>query len=68
MRANIDMDDRLMRQALRASGRTTKRGVVDEALKLLVQTRSQAGIRKLRGRIRWEGDLESSRSTRSVER
>jgi Arc/MetJ family transcription regulator len=51
----IDIDDRLMRQALRASGRTTKRGVVDEALKLLVQTRSQAAIRKLRGRIRWEG-------------
>lgn len=68
MRTNIDIDDRLMRRALRASGRTTKRAVVDEALKLLVQTRSQAGIRKLRGRIRWEGDLEASRSTRSVER
>jgi Arc/MetJ family transcription regulator len=68
MRTNIDIDDRLMRQALRASGRTTKRAVVDEALKLLVQTRSQAGIRKLRGRIRWEGDLETSRATRSVVR
>ena len=68
MRTNIDIDDRLMRQALRATGRTTKRAVVDEALKLLVQTRSQAGIRKLRGRIRWEGDLEASRSTRSAER
>jgi hypothetical protein len=41
-----------MRQALRASGRTTKRGVVDHALKLLVQTPSQARIRKLRGRSR----------------
>jgi Arc/MetJ family transcription regulator len=68
MRTNIDIDDRLMRQALRASGRTTKRAVVDEALKLLVQTRSQAGIRKLRGRIRWEGDLEASRATRSAVR
>jgi Arc/MetJ family transcription regulator len=68
MRTNIDIDDRLMRQALRASEQTTKRGVVEEALKLLVQTRSQAGIRKLRGRIRWEGDLEVSRSTRSVVR
>ena len=63
MRTNIDIDDRLMRQALRASGRTTKRGVVDEALKLLVQTRSQAGIRKLRGRIRWEGDLKATERT-----
>ena len=66
MRTNIDIDDRLMRQALRLSGRSTKRGVVDEALKLLVQTRSQSGIRKLRGRIRWEGDLEISRATRSA--
>jgi Arc/MetJ family transcription regulator len=68
MRTNIDIDDRLMRQALRASGRTTKRAVVDEALKLLVQTRSQAGIRKLRGRIQWHGDLEASRATRSLAR
>ena len=68
MRTNIDIDDRLMRQALRASGRTTKRAVVDNALKLLVHTRSQAGIRKLHGRIRWEGDLEASRATRSVVR
>jgi Arc/MetJ family transcription regulator len=68
MRTNIDIDDRLMRQALRASGGTTKRAVVAEALKLLIQTRSQAGIRKLRGRIRWEGDVEASRATRSVVR
>ena len=68
MRTNIDIDDRLMRQALRASGRTTKRAVVDEALKLLVQTRSQAGIRKLRRRIRSAGDLEASRDARSAER
>jgi Arc/MetJ family transcription regulator len=65
MRTNIDIDDRLMRQAMRASGRTTKRGVVDEALRLLVQTRSQAGIRRLRGRIRWIGDLEASRTNRT---
>jgi hypothetical protein len=61
MRTNIEIDDRLMRQALRASGRTTKRGVVDEALKLLVQTRSQAGISKLRGRIRWEDEPDPPR-------
>jgi Arc/MetJ family transcription regulator len=68
LRTNIDIDDRLMRQALRASGRTTKRAVVDEALELLVWTRSQAGIRKLRGRIRWEGDLEAGRATRPAVR
>jgi Arc/MetJ family transcription regulator len=68
VRTNIEIDDRLMRRAMRASRHSTKRAVVDEALKLLVQTRAQASIRKLRGRIRWEGDLESSRTSRSLER
>jgi Arc/MetJ family transcription regulator len=64
MRTNIDIDERLMREALRASGRRTKRAVVDEALRLLVQTRAQGRIRKLRGQIRWIGDLDASRAAR----
>lgn len=62
MRTNIDIDDRLMREALRASGRRTKRAVVDEALRLLVETHAQGRIRKLRGQIRWTGDLDASRA------
>ena len=38
MRTNIDIDDRLMAQAMRASGRPTKRAVVEEALELLIRT------------------------------
>jgi Arc/MetJ family transcription regulator len=64
MRTNIEIDDRLMRDAMRASGRKTKRAVVDAALRLLVQTQAQAGVRSLRGRIDWRGDLEESRSDR----
>ena len=61
MRTNIDIDDRLMRQAMRTSGARTKRAVVQEALHLLIQTRGQSSIRRLRGKVRWEGDLNSSR-------
>ena len=61
MRTNIDIDDRLMRQALRCSGARTKRAVVEQALRLLVQTRGQVGVRQLRGRISWAGDLNASR-------
>ncbi len=39
MRTNIDIDDRLMAQAMRASGRPTKRAVVEEALELLIRTK-----------------------------
>jgi Arc/MetJ family transcription regulator len=66
MRTNIDIDDDLMRQAMQASGERTKRAVVERALRLLVQTRGQAGIRRLRGKIAWRGDLNDSRRARSV--
>ena len=61
MRTNIDIDDRLMRRAMRTSGARTKRAVVEEALRLLIQTRGQKNIRRLRGKVTWEGDLETSR-------
>ncbi len=64
MRTNIDIDDELMRLAMRASGASTKRGVVEEALRLLVQTRSQGRVRRLRGKVAWEGDLATARTGR----
>jgi len=38
MRTNIDIDDDLMREAMRASGAPTKRAVVEQGLKMLIQT------------------------------
>ncbi len=66
MRTNIEIDDRLMRQAMRSSGARTKRAVVEQALRLLIQTRGQAAIRRLRGTVTWEGDLSASRLARVV--
>ena len=40
------------------------RGVVECALRLLVQTHGQAGVRRLRGRVTWRGDLHQSRLER----
>lgn len=67
MRTNIEIDDALMREALRRSGAATKKAAVEKALRLLVQTHSQASIRKLRGKVRWEGNLQQSRLGRSHE-
>lgn len=64
MRTNIDIDDRLMRQAMRRSGARTKRAVVEEGLRLLIQTKGQASIRRLRGKVAWQGDLNASRLER----
>jgi Arc/MetJ family transcription regulator len=67
MRTNIEIDDRLMKQAMRSSGARTKKAAVEAGLRLLVQLRAQTGIRKLRGKIRWHGDLEKSRQGRIAE-
>jgi Arc/MetJ family transcription regulator len=66
VRTNIDIDDDLMRKAMRASGDRTKRAVVERALRLLVQTRGQARIRRLRGNVTWRGDLNESRLGRGA--
>lgn len=64
MRTNIDLDDELIRKAMQASGTTTKKAAVEAGLRLLVQIEGQAGFRKLRGKIDWEGDLKESRRSR----
>ena len=61
MRTNIVIDDRLMAEAMSASGAKTKREVVEEALRMLVRIRRQSEIRKFRGKLHWEGDLEAMR-------
>jgi Arc/MetJ family transcription regulator len=66
MRTNIDIDDRLMQQAMRSSGARTKRAVVEEGLRLLIQTKGQASIRRLRGKVAWQGDLNASRLERAA--
>jgi Arc/MetJ family transcription regulator len=67
MRTNIDIDDDLMRQAMRTSGARTKRAVVEEGLRLLIRTRGQGSVRRLRGKIAWQGDLDVSRLGRAAE-
>lgn len=61
MRTNIDIDDRLMRQAMRRSGARTKKAAVEAGLRLLAETHAQGSIRQLRGKVKWEGNLDESR-------
>ena len=67
MRTNIVIDNALMKAAQEATGLTTKRAVVEAALKLIVRLSAQERIRDLHGRIPWQGDLEASRTNRFVE-
>lgn len=64
MRTNIEIDEDLMTRALKAGGYKTKKAAVEEGLRLLVQTRAQGRIRRLRGKLRWEGSLDHMRRDR----
>ena len=66
-RTTVEMDDRLMRRAMRTGVGRTKRAVVEAGLRLLVQVYQQTSIRRLRGKIRWEGNLEETRRGRFAE-
>ncbi len=61
MRTNIVIDDNLMELALKVSDETTKRKVVEEALKLFVQTKKQTRLKKFKGLLKWEGDIDEMR-------
>ena len=61
MRTNIVIDDKLMSDTLRATGLKTKREAVELGLKTLLRLRQQSEIKKLRGKVTWEGDLDSMR-------
>ena len=64
MRTNIVIDDKLMRDTLRATGLKTKREVVELGLRTLLNLKRQAGIRRLRGKLDWQGDLNAMRTDR----
>jgi len=64
MRTNIVIDGKLIEQAMKATGLKTKRAVVEAGLKLLIQVKAQTGIRNLRGKVKWEGNLDEMRAGR----
>jgi Arc/MetJ family transcription regulator len=62
MRTSIVIDDKLMRDTLRATGLKTKREAVEEGLRTLLRLSNQGAIRRLRGKLDWQGDLNAMRS------
>ena len=61
MRTNVIIDDKLMKQALKSGGYSTKKAAIEQGLRLLVQINGQKKLRQLKGKIHWEGDLEAMR-------
>ena len=62
MRTNIVIDDKLMKDALKSTGLKTKREAVELGLRTLLRLRQQEEIRRFRGKLAWQGDLDGMRT------
>jgi len=63
MRTNIEIDDELMNDVLKATGLKTKKDVVELGLKTLIRLKKQERIKNFRGQLKWTGDLDDMRTT-----
>ena len=62
MRTNIVIDEKLMKETLRLTGLKTKREAVELGLRTVVRLRKQQEIRRFRGKLAWQGDLDAMRA------
>jgi Arc/MetJ family transcription regulator len=62
LRTNIVIDDKLMKETLRLTGLRTKREAVELGLRTIVRLRKQEEIRRFRGKLKWQGDLDAMRT------
>ena len=66
-RTNIELDDKLVEKAMRLTGAQTKREVVNIALRRLVEKGNlYRAVRRLKGKLAWEGDIDAWRSARTT--
>ncbi|TAJ89175.1 MAG: type II toxin-antitoxin system VapB family antitoxin [Reyranella sp.] len=66
MRTNIEIDEKLMADAQKASGLATKKQTVEQALRLMVKLRRQQEVSAAFGKYRWRGNLSRSRAGRGA--
>ncbi len=61
MRTNIEINEELIKKAMKVSGLKTKKAAVEAGLKLIVSLNFQEQIKQYRGKLNWEGDLDLMR-------
>ena len=64
-RTNIVLDDKLVDKCMETTGIKTQRALIDHALRELLRHESQAKILELKGKVKWEGDLNKWRKGRN---
>lgn len=62
MRTNIVISEALMNEAILLTGLKTKKEIVELGLKTLIRLKNQEKIRAFKGKLTWEGDLDTMRN------
>jgi Arc/MetJ family transcription regulator len=65
MRTNIELDDELVAEAMRLTGATTKREVVDTALRELIRSKKKKDLLDLVGKVQIDPDYDYKAGRRS---
>jgi Arc/MetJ family transcription regulator len=61
MRTTLNLDDRALQEAMAQAEGRSKTEVVNEALRQFARAKRRKGLLKLRGKVRWEGELDALR-------
>jgi len=64
-RTNVVLDDNLVEDCIKATGITTRKALIDHALRELLRHENQRKILDLKGKINWEGNLDEWRQDRN---
>ena len=61
MRTTLNIDDDALQAATKLAGGRTKTEVINEALRRFVRAKRRLELLDLRGKVEWEGDVDSLR-------
>lgn len=66
MRTTLNLDDEALASAMKVSSGMTKTDVINEALREFARRRRLQGFLELKGKARWEGDLDELRGRKKA--
>ena len=64
LKTHLDLNDKLLTEAMRRGGHETKRATVNAALAEYINSCKRLELLALRGKVRWEGNLDQMRKSR----
>lgn len=63
-RTNIELNNKVLKEAFKLTDIKTKKDLVNYALEELVKRLRRKKILELEGKVKWEGDLDELRTSR----